>query len=156
MVPATIEAPRVAVTGVVFPVTWVRVLAANVQVDASSSQPAAVQVISSVPRVAFTFNLGKFCWLPPINPLSIPPAKVIPLKINTIKYDHAANKVISAVVTGKEDKDAGGLTTDFVDVPDWSNRLKASELSMKLKGRLREKVDVEHGGAVEITFKVVK
>ena len=78
------------------------------------------------------------------------------LTINTIKDAHLANKVISAVITGKEAKEAGGLTTDFIDAPDWSNRLKASELSMKLKGRLREKVDLEHSGTVEITFRVVK
>lgn len=74
------------------------------------------------------------------------------LTINTIKDAHTANKTISAVVTGKEAKDAGGLTTDFVDVPDWSNRLKASELSMKLKGRLREKADVEITGDIKISW----
>lgn len=81
------------------------------------------------------------------------------LTINTIKDAHTANKVISAVITGKEAKDAGGLTTDFVDVPDWSNRLKASELASKLKGHLmsdRIAVEVEHKGVVEVLHIPVK
>jgi len=43
-----------------------------------------------------------------------------------------ANKVVSARVT---DKDAGVDTDDFIDVPDWTNRLKANEILLKIKNR---------------------
>jgi len=62
--------------------------------------------------------------------------------INTIKGGLDANKVISAV----GGKDANGGTVDFVDVPDWGNRLKASELAAKLKRILsdgRQEIEVK-------------
>jgi len=61
--------------------------------------------------------------------------------IHTIKGGLDANKVISAV----GGKDANGGTVDFVDVPDWGKRLKASELAAKLKRILsdgRQEIDV--------------
>lgn len=46
-----------------------------------------------------------------------------------------ANKVISAVVTGK---DADEKTNDFIDVPDWQSRHKYLETALKLKGALND------------------
>ena len=49
-----------------------------------------------------------------------------------------ANKPISAVAG----RDASEASVDFIDVPDWSNRLKATELASKMKGHLKDRVDV--------------
>ena len=53
-----------------------------------------------------------------------------------------ANKPISAVAG----KDASEASVDFIDVPDWTNRLKATELASKMKGHMKEKV--EHSGSI--------
>ena len=57
------------------------------------------------------------------------------LVAQTHKEAFTANRTIS-VVTGKQ---ATGSSTDFVDVPDWQTRMKATELGYKIRGRLIEK-----------------
>lgn len=56
---------------------------------------------------------------------------------NKVLQTHAealeANKVISAKIIGK---DADGNTDDFIEVPDHPTRLKAVELTYKVKRRL--------------------
>ena len=47
-----------------------------------------------------------------------------------------ANRVISAVNTGKE---ASGATSDFIEVPDFAIRHKYVETSLKIKGKLDNK-----------------
>lgn len=71
-----------------------------------------------------------------------------------------ANKVISAtVIRGKPDSiadeqdgmaDANSMSKDFIDVPDWQARLKASEISLKVKGHLKEKAEIT--GDIKITW----
>ena len=65
--------------------------------------------------------------------------KYIPesLVLETHKEAFDANRTIS-VVSGKQ---ASGGTTDFVDVPDWQTRMKATELGYKVRGKLTEKID---------------
>lgn len=46
-----------------------------------------------------------------------------------------ANKVVSAVIVGK---DANEKTNDFIEVPDVPTRLKAVELGYKVKGKLKD------------------
>lgn len=55
----------------------------------------------------------------------------------THKEAFEANRTIS-VVSGKQ---ASGGTTDFVDVPDWQTRMKATELGYKVRGKLTERID---------------
>jgi len=55
----------------------------------------------------------------------------------THKEAFKANRTIS-VVSGKQ---ATGGTTDFVDVPDWQTRMKATELGYKIRGKLVEKFE---------------
>lgn len=55
----------------------------------------------------------------------------------THKEAFEANRTIS-VVSGKL---ANGGTTDFVDVPDWQTRMKATELGYKIRGKLTDKID---------------
>jgi len=50
-----------------------------------------------------------------------------------------ANKVVSARIT---DKDANVDTDDFIDVPDWTNRLKANEILLKIKNRFPKENNV--------------
>jgi hypothetical protein len=59
------------------------------------------------------------------------------LVAQTHKEAFTANRTIS-VVSGKQ---ATGSTTDFVDVPDWQTRMKATELGYKVRGKLTEKID---------------
>jgi len=62
----------------------------------------------------------------------------------TIGEGMEANKPISAVAG----KDASEASVDFIDVPDWQARLKATELASKMKGHLKDKV--EHSGSIVI------
>lgn len=55
----------------------------------------------------------------------------------THKEAFEANRTIS-IVSGKQ---ASGGTTDFVDVPDWQTRMKATELGYKVRGKLTDKID---------------
>lgn len=50
-----------------------------------------------------------------------------------------ANRVISAMNTGKQ---ATGATADFIDVPDHAVRHKYLETALKLKKRLKDRVDL--------------
>lgn len=62
-----------------------------------------------------------------------------------------ANRVISAVVTGKE---ADGRSTDFIDVPDHAVRHKFLDTALKLKKKFpAEKHEVENTGEITVTFK---
>jgi hypothetical protein len=54
------------------------------------------------------------------------------LILKTHKEAFEANRTIS-VVSGKQ---ASGGTTDFVDVPDWQTRMKATELGYKVHKKL--------------------
>ena len=56
-----------------------------------------------------------------------------------IKEGLESNRVISAIANGKQ---ANGATTDFIDVPDMAVRHKYLETSLKLKRRLKERVDL--------------
>ncbi len=51
-----------------------------------------------------------------------------------------AMKVISAKIVGLP---AGGNTDDFIEVPDHPTRLKAAELAYKVKGRLKDGLNVQ-------------
>lgn len=59
------------------------------------------------------------------------------LVLETHKEAFKADRTIS-VVSGKQ---ASGGTTDFVDVPDWQTRMKATELGYKVRGKLTDKID---------------
>lgn len=61
----------------------------------------------------------------------------------THKEAFSAMRVISAVNTNKQ---ANGATADFIDVPDWQTRMKATELGYKIRGKLTEKTDITSGG----------
>lgn len=56
-----------------------------------------------------------------------------------------ATKPISAV----GGRDASEASMDFIDVPDWTNRLKATELASKIKGHLKDKM--VHEGEIKVT-----
>ena len=60
----------------------------------------------------------------------------------THKEAFTATRVISAI-SGKQ---ATGATTDFIDVPDWQTRMKATELGYKIRGKLVDKHDMMTGG----------
>lgn len=57
------------------------------------------------------------------------------LILKTHKEAFTADRTIS-VVSGKQ---ATGTDTDFVDVPDWQTRMKATELGYKVRGKLIDK-----------------
>lgn len=57
----------------------------------------------------------------------------------THKEAFEANRTIS-VVSGKQ---ASGGTTDFIDVPDWQTRMKATELGYKIRGKLTDKSEIK-------------
>lgn len=61
----------------------------------------------------------------------------ISLIAQTHKEAFKADRTIS-IVSGKQ---ASGGTTDFVDVPDWQTRMKATELGYKVRGKLTDKID---------------
>lgn len=69
-----------------------------------------------------------------------------------------ATKVISAVVIqGKgsnavEPTDADGKSTDFIDVPDWTNRLRASHDIHELKGYLTPDADAAGPRIVQLIY----
>jgi|WetSurMetagenome_2_1015567.scaffolds.fasta_scaffold957761_1 hypothetical protein len=76
-----------------------------------------------------------------------------------------ATKVISALIIAKDGegmKDANSMTRDFVDVEDYAIRHKYLETGLKLKGHLRDKIDLTHGNPdgspinITITFVGVK
>jgi hypothetical protein len=46
--------------------------------------------------------------------------------------------------------DAHSMTKDFIDVEDFAVRHKYLETSLKLKGHLRDKVDLQFEGAVTV------
>jgi phage terminase small subunit len=52
-----------------------------------------------------------------------------------IKEATEATKVISATIIAGSPKDANSQTNDFIEVPDWTNRIKANELALKLKDK---------------------
>jgi phage terminase small subunit len=59
----------------------------------------------------------------------------------TVGEGMGATKPISAVAG----KDASEASVDFIDVPDWPSRLKATELASKMKGHLKDRVDLTSG-----------
>lgn len=61
------------------------------------------------------------------------------LILKTHKEAFTADRTIS-VVSGKQ---ASGGTTDFVDVPDWQTRMKATELGYKVRGKLIDRGELE-------------
>lgn len=67
--------------------------------------------------------------------------------VSTLAGGLVAQKCISAI------GEADGKSTDFVEVPDWGNRLKASDIALKLKGRYpSDKVDITHTGKVTLVI----
>ncbi len=65
--------------------------------------------------------------------------------LETLKDGLEANKVISANVimpSGEGMKDAGSMTKDFIEVPDHDARHKFMTTGLKLRGHLKDKVDV--------------
>lgn len=67
--------------------------------------------------------------------------------MRTLDEGLGATKTISAMVVapnGEGMKDANSMTKDFVDVPDFVARHKFLETGLKLKGHMKEKVEVEH------------
>ncbi|MEW6417616.1 MAG: hypothetical protein AB1480_05790 [Nitrospirota bacterium] len=72
--------------------------------------------------------------------------------LNVLKDGLSSHKVISAnvILMGKNGepgegmKDANSMTKDFIEVPDYTVRHKYLETGLKLKGYLRDKVDIEH------------
>lgn len=66
-----------------------------------------------------------------------------------------ATKVISATIiarNGEGMKDADSMSKDFIDVDDFPTRHKYIETGLKLKGHLRDKLDVEHSGNITVIF----
>jgi phage terminase small subunit len=63
----------------------------------------------------------------------------------TIRRGMKAKRTVSVSNTNR---DADANTNDFIDVPDWTNRLKATELASKAKGHLKDKV--EHSGNINV------
>ena len=61
----------------------------------------------------------------------------------THKEAFSATRVISAMNPGKQ---ANGATADFIDVPDWQTRMKATELGYKVRGKLIDKADLTTNG----------
>jgi len=61
------------------------------------------------------------------------------LILETHKDAFKADRTIS-VVSGKQ---ASGGTTDFIDVPDWQTRMKATELGYKVRGKLIDRGEIE-------------
>jgi len=58
----------------------------------------------------------------------------------THKEAFEATKTISAkIINSKGSQEANSQTDDFIDVPDWQTRMKATELGYKLRGRLIDK-----------------
>ena len=67
--------------------------------------------------------------------------------VSTLASGLVAQKCISAI------GEADGKSTDFVEVPDWSNRLKAADMALKVKGKYpSEKLDVKHTGSVTLVI----
>ena len=74
-----------------------------------------------------------------------------------------STKVISAmIIRGKPDsiadekdgmKDANSMTKDFVEVPDYATQHKYLDTGLKLKGHLRDKLDVDLSGEIVIKVK---
>lgn len=62
---------------------------------------------------------------------------------STIRGGMKAKRTISS---SNPSRDADQNTNDFIDVPDWTNRLKATELASKIKGHLKERI--EHSGSI--------
>ncbi len=56
-----------------------------------------------------------------------------------------ANKTVRSSDPGVE---SSAESNDFIDIPDWQARLKATELASKIKGHLKDKV--EHSGQVGV------
>lgn len=64
-----------------------------------------------------------------------------------------ATKVISATVIAKNGegmKDADSMSKDFIDVDDFPTRHKYIETGLKLKGHLRDKLDISGDIVVEV------
>jgi hypothetical protein len=67
--------------------------------------------------------------------------------LNTLKAGLKADKVISAMViapNGEGMKDANSMTRDFIEIADHDTRHKYLVTGLKLRGHLKEKVDVKH------------
>lgn len=86
-------------------------------------------------------NLGKLTITDILDKYGVTDEKIA----TTVKEGMEASKPISAV----GGKDASEASMDFIDVPDWANRLKATELASKMKGHLKDKI--EHSGEVKVT-----
>jgi phage terminase small subunit len=56
-----------------------------------------------------------------------------------------ANKTVRSADPNVE---SDAESNDFIDIPDWQARLKATELASKIKGHLKEKI--EHGGNITL------
>ena len=64
--------------------------------------------------------------------------------LDTLKEGLQATKIISAIViapAGEGMKEAGGMTRDFIEVPDFDARHKYLTTGLKLKGHLRDKIE---------------
>lgn len=71
--------------------------------------------------------------------------------LSTIRDGLDATKVVSAVIipTKGDQYDANSATHDFIDVPDWSNRLKAADMGARLR-QMYPAERIEHSGAVNV------
>ena len=58
----------------------------------------------------------------------------------TIRKGMKAKRTVSS---NNPSKDADNNTNDFIDVPDWTSRLKATELATKAKGHLKDKINMD-------------
>jgi DNA-binding CsgD family transcriptional regulator len=70
-----------------------------------------------------------------------------------------ATKVISCNVIAKDGEgmaDANSMTKDFVDTEDYAVRHKYMETGLKLKGHLKEKLDVNGEVINRVVFEVIK
>ena len=67
-----------------------------------------------------------------------------------------ATKVISANIIAKSGEsmaDANSMTKDFIDVEDYAVRHKYLETSLKVKGHMKEKVDLNLSGTITVKVK---
>lgn len=87
--------------------------------------------------------------------------------LSTIAESLDANKTISCNVihqSGEGMADANSMTKDFIDVPDWGNRLKAADMASRMKGmyppekkKIEAELDISHRmQIIEIPAKLPK
>jgi len=68
---------------------------------------------------------------------------------NHAKEGMSATRVISAV----KGNEANGATCDFIDVPDWNNRHKYYETTLKLRNKISNKPLIDQSQHQHYTFK---